>query len=799
MPTDDDDLGSAATIVGASTDAGAGTGAGNDATQMTQSSLPSSRDSSPVIPPSVIADRYEILGLLGVGGMGRVYRAHDRALDEQVALKLLKRELVGVAGMLDRFRQEVKLARRVTSPHVVRTFDLGEHAGEHFLTMELVEGRSLAQLLDDGQLAVDEILRISRAMAAGIAAAHATGVTHRDLKPDNVLVGKDGRVAITDFGIARAAAVSPRETVDGFVGTPAYMAPEQVEGSDTIGPASDVYAFGAILFEMLAGRRPFVGSDLIAVAVARLREAPPDPRQFRRMPDSLADLALRCLERDAAQRFANGGELAKALAAVTTDGPSTLVNQRPQRVPAKTSRSVAIMPLRASGELAEVADGLSEEIVDALSMTRELRVRPLVSLRNAARAEQDSRELGKSLGVDVVVDGSIRKRGATAVRIAARVIGVEDGFQLWANHFDTSEDDLLAASDQVVRAIANALTVELEVPQRAKLDPKVADVYLETKAKLRTNWLAGGLEDLFEPLEAAHRVAPDDAGIISTLSLAHSRSAFYGGQGILARGRELADRATRLAPTSGEAWLALGVAALYGGDMAAATHALIEACEHAPGLALAQALLGAVCLEAGHLNGALLHLEGAQSLDPFGPQLADLPRAYVYAGREDEAMRMLEAQSTEYRLVSIARFKMWKGERYTINYTPSLPPTLPPNFSKYARVAANVHRTAMISAEDRAVMDEIIAVENPRLSATRAQFVAEFYIFCGELDAAMGAIEMAVKNGLQDHLWMQKCPLLDSLRDRPRFIDLATIVAARARVVLDVIDRLTTGEFRTAS
>jgi serine/threonine-protein kinase len=776
VPTDDEDLGSAATIAGTLP----------DVTTPTQSSLPGSRDSSPVIPPSVIADRYEILGLLGVGGMGRVYRAHDRALDEQVALKLLKKELVGVAGMLDRFRQEVKLARRVTSPHVVRTFDLGEHAGEHFLTMEIVEGRSLAQLLDDGQLSVDEILRISRAMAAGISAAHATGVTHRDLKPDNVLVGKDGRIAITDFGIARAAAAAPRDTVEGFIGTPAYMAPEQVDNSSPIGPATDVYAFGAILFEMLAGRRPFVGNDVIAVAVARLREAPPDPRLFRRVPDALAELTLRCLSRDAALRFTDGGELAKALAAISTDGPSTLVNASPYRVPTKTSRSVAILPLRATGELAEIADGLSEEIVDALSLTRELRVRPLVSLRNSARADQDSRDIGKSLGVDVVVDGSIRKRGAAVVRIAARVIGVEDGFQLWANHFDTAPDDLLTASDQVVRAIANVLTVELAA-SRPKLDAKVQDVYLESKAKLRTGWMIGGVDDLIEPLETAHASAPDDVGVVGMLALVHARSAFYGGPGKLPRARLLAERATKLAPSSGEAWLSLGVCALYENDMATCTHALIQAVSHAPGLAMAQALLGSVCLEAGHLPAAIAHLEGAHSLDPSGSQISDLPRAYIYDGREADAMHMLALQESKYRLVSIARFKMWKGETFDVGRIE--PTQIPDTFTKYAELAMRVHRTRQLQPGDREVMDAILAVDNFRLRAIRAQFLAEFLAFVGDFDGTLQLIETAVAAGFQDHLWMQRCPLLDSVRERPRFAELAATVAERARRVLDAIDQ----------
>jgi len=773
----EDDLGSAATVAGTPVPAAAST----------QPSLPGSAAATPAPPESIIADRYEILGLLGMGGMGRVYRAHDRTLDEVVALKLLRRELVDVPGMLERFRQEVKLARRVTSPHVVRTFDLGQHGSEHFLTMELVDGRSLAQLLEDGPLPLDEILRIARAMAAGIATAHATGVLHRDLKPDNVLVGKDGRIAITDFGIARVSA-APRDTVDRFVGTPAYMAPEQVEGKDDIGTAADVYAFGGILFEMVAGRRPFVGTDVFAVALARLREEPPDPRTFRAVPDSLAALVLRCLARVPGKRPADGRALVAALAGIDEHSSSTPVAAGPAtRVPAKTSRSVALLPLRASGELAEIADGLSEEIVDALSMTRALRVRPLSSLRSAARPDVDSREIGKSLGVDVIVDGSIRKRG-DAVRVAARVIGVDDGFQLWANHFDTSPQDLLSTGDKLVRAIASALTVDLEMPERAKVDPKIAELYLESKAKLRAGWLVGGVDDVMAPLEAALQTAPDDAGVLALLALTHARSSFYGGAGDLARATELAERAVDHAPTSGEGWLALGVASLYRGDMGRCTRALIEAVTHAPGLALAQALLGAVVLEAGHIDAAIMHLEGAHSLDPMGSQIADLPRAYLYAGRQADADRMLRETPSQYSEISIARFKMWRGELHEMSFT--VPQTTSGDFAKYTDVVIRLHRTGRLEPGDREAMKAVVDVPNPRLRATRSQFMAEFFLFVGDLDAGMESIEQSVASGLQDHLWLMRCPLLDKVRDRPRFGELEAIVRKRAREVLAVIEHV---------
>src|SRR5262249_37071176 len=197
----------------------------------------------------------EMVGWRGVGGMGRVYRAIDRELGETVALKLLLKELVNSEAMVDRFRQEVRLARKVTHRNVARTFDIGEHGGEKFLTMELVGGESLSRVLARrGALPEVEALAVARQICDGIAAAHGVGIVHRDLKPDNVLVEEGGRIVITDFGIARSDrpdASSP--TVGGAIGTPAYMAPEQVEGSASVDGRADVYAFGAMLFEMVTG------------------------------------------------------------------------------------------------------------------------------------------------------------------------------------------------------------------------------------------------------------------------------------------------------------------------------------------------------------------------------------------------------------------------------------------------------------------------------------------------------------------------------------------------------------------
>jgi len=668
----------------------------------------------------------------------------------------------------------------------VRTFDLGQHGDEYFLTMEYIDGRSLAQLLDDGPVPVDEVVRIARGVAAGIAAAHATGVLHRDLKPDNVLVARAGRIVITDFGIAHAS-TSPIRTGEELVGTPAYMAPEQLESGAEIGPRADIYAFGAILFELLTGRRPFVGEGF-QVALARLHQAPPDPRSLRPVPDALAELALRCLARAPADRFADGESLAAALAALQHLDVVKRPAPRAAAVPAKTSRSVAILPLRASGELAEIAEGLSEEIVDALSMSRSLRVRPLVSVRKIAAAEPDPREVGKALGVEVVVDGSIRRRG-DAVRIAARAIGVDDGFQLWASHFDTGPEGLLATSDEVVRAIARALTVELDLPDRARLDPRAAERYLEFKAKLRASWIDGTFPPIIAGLEQALALEPDDAGILATLALAEARAAFYGDHDRLASARAHADRAVELAPSSGDAWLARGVSRIYGGATAEAATALRRALACAPGLTMAQSLLGAIALEAGALDDAIAHLEAARSIDPAGLHRIDLPRAYVYAGRWEEAMRELDRTRTHPEMfgnrafdeVSIARFEMWRGNLYAL---PPVTGEIPASFRRYHEIAEHIHRTGVFSAEDRAALSEVTLVANPRLRASRCQFMAEFLMLVGDDDEALRLIGVAVDAGLQDHAWMTWCPMLARLRPRPEFATLAGRVAERSQQVL---------------
>ena len=253
------------------------------------------------------ANRYVVLRMLGVGGMGAVYAVRDDAVGETVALKILTLDVGGRSTeVLERFRREVRVARRVTHRNVARTFDLGEHGGIHFLTMELVEGESLdARLARQGRLPIAVGAEIAIQICEGLAAAHAAGVVHRDLKPANVLCARSGRVVLTDFGIARALAddgASAKVKTAGIVGTPAYMAPEQVSGG-VADARADLYALGVVLYELVTGELPFDGDSPMAAAVARLLRDPEDPRtHMPDLPAELAALVLRCLAREPAGR-----------------------------------------------------------------------------------------------------------------------------------------------------------------------------------------------------------------------------------------------------------------------------------------------------------------------------------------------------------------------------------------------------------------------------------------------------------------------------------------------------------------
>ncbi|MCJ7581900.1 MAG: serine/threonine protein kinase [Candidatus Aminicenantes bacterium] len=290
---------------------------------------------------SVFAGRYEIIEELGKGGMGRVYRVEDTKLKQEVALKLIKPEIASDKKTIERFRNELKLARNIRHKNVCGMFDLGETEGAPFITMEFVPGQDLKGLIrQSGQLAVGTTINIAKQICDGLTEAHKSGVVHRDLKPSNIMIDKQGDVRIMDFGIARSLEAKGITSAGVMIGTPEYMSPEQVEGKE-VDQRSDIYSLGIILYEMVTGRVPFKGDTPFTIGMKHKGEIPQNPKELNpQISDDLSSVIMRCLEKEKDRRYQSAGEARSELESIERGIPTT-ERAVPKRKPF-TSREITV-------------------------------------------------------------------------------------------------------------------------------------------------------------------------------------------------------------------------------------------------------------------------------------------------------------------------------------------------------------------------------------------------------------------------------------------------------------------------
>ena len=461
------------------------------------------------------------------GGMARVFLATETRLRRSVVVKVLSPEMAtDVSG--ERFEREIQLAASLQQANIVPILSAGDMAGVPYYTMPYVEGESLrALLVTRGELPVSDVVSILRDVARALSYAHAHGVVHRDIKPDNVLLSH-GAAVVTDFGIAKAisasrtAAGDPTLTQVGApIGTPAYMSPEQVAASPEIDHRADVYAFGCLAYELLTGHPPFAGASPQRVLAAHLTEPPKPVRELRlATPPSLASLVMRCLEKHATDRPASADEILQTLGATattsaTSGGAATGVFRRaaggPRRLVfgsaavtlvvlvlasawwrghtalgAHVDRSIVVLPLEnLSRDKANdyFGEGLAEEITDALSKAG-LRVIGRSSAATLAAKGLDAREIARQLGVTYVLRGSVQQAGDNG-RITMNLISARDGATLWSEKYDEPFKDVFAVQDSIAHSVANALKVTLAGGAGATLVRK------ETNAEAHDLYLQG--------------------------------------------------------------------------------------------------------------------------------------------------------------------------------------------------------------------------------------------------------------------------------------------------------------------
>jgi eukaryotic-like serine/threonine-protein kinase len=420
---------------------------------------------------------YEILSLLGAGGMGEVYQARDTRLHRVIALKTLPAEKVSDAERKRQFLIEARAASQLNHPNIVTIHDIFELDGAYFIAMECVAGKTLEQVNARGVIPFDDAMKHALEIADALAAAHAAGIIHRDLKPANIMIAENGRVKLLDFGLAKLAEPIGMEAatvsaigVEGLAGTPAYMSPEQVEGRE-LDVRSDIFSYGLVLYEMFCGQRAFRGETWVSTLTAVLRDEPKPMREINpEISSGTAEHVTRCLQKDPARRFQSMRDVKKDLAEMSSGS----VTAKPGAAGAlgtgsrDETRSIAVLPfanLSAEKENEYFSDGLAEEIMNALAKVPELKVIARTSAFAFRGKERDLRTIGERLRVGTVLEGSVRRAG-NRVRVTAQLIRIADESHLWSERYDREMTDIFAIQDDISQAIASALKVKLAAPQR---------------------------------------------------------------------------------------------------------------------------------------------------------------------------------------------------------------------------------------------------------------------------------------------------------------------------------------------
>jgi non-specific serine/threonine protein kinase len=421
---------------------------------------------------------YEIIATLGSGGMGDVFRARDARLQRDVALKVLPAGAAHDPAHVERFRREARAVAALSHPNIVTIHSVEEFDGTHFLTMELVDGRSLADDVVPGGCPLARLLAIGVPLADALAAAHERGIVHRDLKPANVMVDRQGRVKVLDFGLAKTAAADP-ETADEtrlpltgagvVVGTIPYMSPEQIEGR-AVDARTDIFALGVVLYELATGARPFSAASSAGVMTAILRDDPA-PLAERRpdLPAPFARVVSRCLAKNPNDRIQTARDVCNELRALLSDA-------RPAPPAVADRPSIVVLPFEnrsADPDNEYFSDGLTDEIITDLSQVRTLRVISRTSSLQLKGAT-DLRSVAATLGVRYVLTGSVRKSGA-AVRITAALVDPVTNEQLWADKHSGTLEDIFDIQEQISRRIVDALKMSLSPSEDRRLAERPLD------------------------------------------------------------------------------------------------------------------------------------------------------------------------------------------------------------------------------------------------------------------------------------------------------------------------------------
>ena len=676
--------------------------------------LPPAKDHPPVVTETlrtpvkeltrgtVFARRYEVIEELGKGGMGKVYRVFDKKIEEEVALKLIKPEIAAEREVIDRFRSELKMSRKISHRNVSRMYDLGDEEGTHYITMEYVPGEDLKSFIHRSkQLNMGTAIAIARQVCEGLEEAHRMGVVHRDLKPSNIMIDKEGNAKIMDFGIARSLSSKGITGAAVMIGTPEYMSPEQVEGKD-IDQRSDLYSLGVVLYEMATGRRPFEGDTPLSVAHKQKYEAPEDPKTHNaQIPDDLSRVILRCLEKDKEKRFQSAEELHAELVRLEEEIP-TSERAAPRRKSTRlqpvaagerkikwarialyggavvvlalivyaginlfTGRnevidSIAVLPfenVNADPNTDYLCDGITETIINKLSTLSGFEK---VISRNSVFAYKgksvDPKKVGQELGVEAVLLTRLVRVG-DSLTISPALVRTRDNSQIWGERYSRKFDDVFTIEEDMASSIIQALRLKLRGKEKQKISRRPIDNVAAYECYLRARheiWLfrEDSLDRAVRDLQNGLSIGGENPLLLSALAEAYFQYVNIGikQEDYVARAEEYANKALALDPDSAKAHVVLGLIYYYV-DLRESIRHYKRALTIDPNEPVALRRLGLTYLDVGKLSAAVRVFERYKKADPLNPDNFLFQAAsHFYAGQYrlalDQARRWYQTDPT---------------------------------------------------------------------------------------------------------------------------------------------------------
>ena len=746
---------------------------------------------------AALADRYRISGAVGAGGMAIVFRADDLKHDRPVAIKILKPELA-CSLWSARFLREIQIASRLQHPHILPLYDSGEAGDLLYYVMPFVTGESLrARLNREAPLPIADAVRLAREVADGLTHAHDIGVVHRDIKPENILLS-GGHALIADFGIARAVtlAVGDAATEPGLaIGTPLYMSPEQSSAQVDLDARSDIYSLGCMLFEMLSGEPPFRGPTALAIMAAHNTARIPSLRRIRRdVPARVEAAVTRAMAKQPEQRFATAAELFAAL------DPSLQTPSPTSALPVSHASAVVVLPfanLSADPETEYLSDGISEELMQALSGIPGLRVVARTTAFALKGKREDVRDIGERLRVDLVLDGSVRVAG-DRIRVTAELVDTADGYQLWSARYEGRTGDTLALEDQIAAAIAEVLrrrlAGETEPPaspadtlapapvpaSRRPRDPQAHEAYL----KGRHHWNRRtelGLTRSIAWFEQAIARSPDDPAIHAALADSHLLLGIYGsvpaGEA-MPKAESAAARALALDPRSAEAHTALAcVRALYDWNWRAAEAHFRLAMELKPTYPTAHQWRAMhLLVPLSRFDEAARGLADARELDPLSPAILTSLGVLAffrrdYAGALSALGDVLDLDpefAAAHHFLGLSHLQLANAAEAhaKLERAVSLSGRSPETVAALAWGDARLGR----EGEAHAALDELTRrSEGAYVSPVR---IAHILLGIGDKTGALERLEQALDQRAADLVWVGVHPVYDEVRDEPRFQDL---------------------------